>query len=164
MTSKTNAVARTRAANKRDRAKRREEILDRWEERRAITLFERAISETHLTSVLVENLLWYGQWTDRKRLLDVANLDSEAMSKIARYLLRVVELKEMAYDEYLQTPEWKTLAETCKKRYDNRCALDANHPADQAHHRTYARRGREHPLDLIPLCADCHGRFHGKIK
>ena len=77
-------------------------------------------------------------------------------------LCRIIELKEMSYDAFLQTDEWKAKADAAKQRYGGRCALDDAHPAEHAHHRTYVRRGREHPDDLVPICADCHKKFHGR--
>jgi hypothetical protein len=80
--------------------------------------------------------------------------------RLLALLLRIIELKEMPYSEYLQTPEWKATAEKAKALYGDTCALDARHPAEDAHHNTYARLGREWWNDVIPLCRACHTAHH----
>lgn len=89
-------------------------------------------------------------------------IPNNALRPLLALALRVIQLKEMPYDAYLQTPEWEARAREAKTRYEGRCALDAAHPAEHAHHRTYERRGREYKNDLVPLCGPCHSMFHGK--
>lgn len=149
-----------RAANKAARATRRAEIEQRWHARVAVRMF----LDEHPFHALpfIGSALHFGQWAPYRDLIVAANLDHDDLTGIVGRLLRIVALKEMAYEDYLQTPEWKAKAAKAKERYDGRCALDATHAAVDAHHRTYERRGRERDEDLIPLCRDCHQRFHGK--
>lgn len=147
-----------RTVNKREREARRDEIQARWDRR----VTNRWFAERKPATVEAEVglLLEGGQWAPYEDLLEY--IAPEVYKALLVYLLRVIELKEMPYDEYLQTPEWKEKAENAKRRWGGNCALNADHPAEHAHHRTYARRGRERAADLIGLCADCHARFHGK--
>src|SRR5262245_32225540 len=67
------------------------------------------------------------------------------------------------YQDYLRSEEWQARATAAKRRYGYRCALCNSDRPLEAHHRTYARVGHESPLDLIPLCEDCHRRHHGNL-
>lgn len=150
----------TREAKREDRQTRRAEIQIRWNHRAAIRLFE--AEDRRTVSDLVNDLMHYGEWAPYDQLVQASGIHEKGLSQLASVLLRVIALKEMDYSEYLKTPEWKTLAVTTKRRYDGKCALDDTHAAIDAHHRTYVRRGRERSNDLIPLCRECHEKFHGK--
>ena len=77
---------------------------------------------------------------------------------------RLQLLRTMPYKEYLQTPEWQRTRLAALKRAKFACQLCNGDKPLQVHHRTYERRGDEWASDLIALCADCHGKFHDKIK
>lgn len=65
------------------------------------------------------------------------------------------------YHDWMASPQWHALAADAKRRANYRCALDASHRGPvEAHHRTYARVGREQPDDIIVLCEPCHRWFH----
>lgn len=153
-----------RAENKRARLARRGEIETRWHERQALRMF--ADYKSKDVDDVIDQMLWFGRWVSHNRLLnELSNRgdgDRETWGRILTCrLLRIVELKEMDYDDYLKTPEWKNKAERTKAKYDGCCALDEK-PSVDAHHRTYTRRGRELPNDLVPLCRECHAKFHNK--
>ena len=78
---------------------------------------------------------------------------------------RIRDLRQMPYDEYLQTPEWKRRRKAAVAYADSRCQL-CNKEGEplNVHHRTYDNRGAEMPQDLTVLCKDCHARHHGKDK
>jgi hypothetical protein len=68
------------------------------------------------------------------------------------------------YAEYLTSDYWKAVSEAVRAKAGYRCQI-CNSPHDlQAHHRSYAHRGREldHLDDLTCLCRRCHEIFHGK--
>lgn len=65
------------------------------------------------------------------------------------------------YQTYLASVEWRVKAYEAKQRAGWACALCAATTALEAHHRTYARLGREHPSDIVVLCEHCHRRHHG---
>lgn len=166
MASKTKALA-PRAANKKARAARREEIVRRWTarsyERDAIQYMREACNDLGGDYAnYVQRILTLGQWANHRDLVACVDHDKSTLLDLVAYLFRVIELKEMPYDDYLQTPEWKARARRAKERWDFECALDERHEADHAHHRTYVRRGRELAADIVPLCADCHAKFHGR--
>jgi hypothetical protein len=156
--TKEPAVAENRRAlSKARRHEHRDDIQARWDRRRANQRFSERMKPENLPQTL-SDLLGYGRWAPHADLLEY--VPAEMFKPLLLHALRVIELKELPYDEYLQSPEWKARAHAAKQRYLGRCALDATHPADDAHHRTYDRRGREHPTDIVPLCRACHDKFH----
>lgn len=154
------AIALKRAPNKAARQARRFDIENRWVERHSARVIE------NITPAACVDYYEQAWREDMFSHYDVAamileeDLRPEQISQLAAYLLRVIVLKEMPYADYLKTPEWKRQAARAKKRYGGKCALDAKHGAADAHHRTYERRGRERPEDVVPLCRDCHQRHH----
>lgn len=71
----------------------------------------------------------------------------------------------ITYQQYLQSPEWKRLADEAKERAGWRCQ-PCNREGDRstlhAHHRCYDRKGKPGELlDVICLCEECHTLFHG---
>lgn len=72
------------------------------------------------------------------------------------------ELAEMPYKDYLLTPEWQARRLAKLKSAGHRCMVCNGERDLNVHHRTYARRGVEHPSDLTVLCEECHLLFHGK--
>ena len=73
---------------------------------------------------------------------------------------RLHELQSMPYDEYLLTPEWRARRAEAIDRAGGMCQLCCSPRRLHAHHRTYVRRGHEHPADLTVLCEECHDLFH----
>jgi hypothetical protein len=70
------------------------------------------------------------------------------------------------YLEYLQTEGWKRRSKEAMERAGYKCALDnrsGNEYTLHTHHKTYENIGHEKPEDLIVLCDECHGKFHGKV-
>ncbi len=66
------------------------------------------------------------------------------------------------YHEYLQTPEWKSIASRKRTQAGNKCQLCNDGTAKlNVHHRTYDNVYREKLDDLIVLCENCHTKFHG---
>lgn len=78
--------------------------------------------------------------------------------------LRISELANMPYQEYLNTPEWNERRWLHREHAGNRCQVCNSEQSLHVHHRTYANRGNERFSDLIVLCASCHKHFHGKMK
>lgn len=72
------------------------------------------------------------------------------------------ELAKMAYPDYLLTPEWQQRRTIMLDRAGRRCQVCNRSESLHVHHRTYERRGVEEIADLIVLCEDCHGLYHGK--
>lgn len=75
---------------------------------------------------------------------------------------RGAELAAMPYPEYLQTPEWQARRQFALDRAEWRCQVCNREDRLHVHHNTYERRGVERAADLIVLCEDCHGLYHGK--
>jgi 5-methylcytosine-specific restriction endonuclease McrA len=75
---------------------------------------------------------------------------------------RVRHLATMPYQDYLRTPEWQERRKAALKRAGYRCMVCNRSRVLHVHHRTYERRGDELARDLIVLCDECHGLYHGK--
>lgn len=102
--------------------------------------------------------------TTRKRLQGF--IEHEMGQKPSRYtgslgglLTGIKSTKDVNYQKYIKSKEWKQKAEEAKTRAGNRCQ-GCNRPRSEvqleAHHRTYERIGRERPGDITVLCRDCH--------
>jgi 5-methylcytosine-specific restriction endonuclease McrA len=72
-------------------------------------------------------------------------------------------LCKMPYKDFLKTEYWQKLREQTKERDGNACVVCNGSDRLEVHHRTYKRRGFEHPSDLVTLCHDCHSTFHKKL-
>lgn len=161
MTAETKTIS-SRDQNRAERQERRDLIVLNWNRRAALRQFTREFKEDSTNRTTLAGLLHFKRWAFTEDLLREVQLSPDAALYFIAYLVRVIQQKEMPYDEYLRTEEWQARATAAKARYGGRCALDDDHPAEHAHHRTYERRGRELPDDLVPLCADCHAKFHGR--
>lgn len=82
------------------------------------------------------------------------DLDQEALA---------IKLRELTYPTFLQTAYWFAVSSTAKARARMHCQVCDSGTGIQVHHRTYATHGREHDnmIDLVVLCENCHGLFHG---
>jgi hypothetical protein len=60
------------------------------------------------------------------------------------------------YSRYLCSPAWRRLRLQVIERAHGWCEHCAELPAEEVHHKTYARLGREHLDDLEALCSACH--------
>ena len=77
------------------------------------------------------------------------------------YQQRLLDLRSMPYQEYLQTPEWRGRRMRKLDQADHRCQFCNRHQISlNVHHRTYENLGEELDGDLIVLCRDCHRTFH----
>lgn len=74
-------------------------------------------------------------------------------------------IKNMSYQDFLNTSYWKTISNYKKQKSNHRCMLCNNNNNLRTHHKSYERHGYEHRIevineDLIVLCDDCHKKFH----
>ena len=83
-----------------------------------------------------------------------------ATAATVKYKMRLEELRQMPYQEYLQTPEWQTTRKRALKRAGYRCQLCNSNGCLHVHHNDYSRLGEEDNVDLVVLCATCHARYH----
>lgn len=72
-------------------------------------------------------------------------------------------LKRMDYQVFLSSAYWFAVSSVAKSRAGNRCQVCNSEASINVHHRTYDTHGYEHTnmIDLIVLCENCHGLFHG---
>ena len=70
-----------------------------------------------------------------------------------------------SYDEYIASKAWANKRAECVEAWGGtgECALCGN-PHEHVHHQNYGQPyGQEDAKrDLIPLCAECHDRQHGR--
>lgn len=74
------------------------------------------------------------------------------------------DLATMPYSDYLKTEHWQKTSAAAKDRAGQKCQMCNAYGQLHTHHRTYERRGKELPEDLIVLCASCHKLFHDNGK
>lgn len=69
------------------------------------------------------------------------------------------------YAVYLRSPHWQRMREAALRRAAYRCQVCNGGKDLHVHHRTYERcPGEERAADLTVLCADCHARYHDKVR
>src|SRR5262245_6276771 len=66
-----------------------------------------------------------------------------------------------SYRDYLKSEAWKVKRVLCLVREQGICERCSG-PATEVNNRTYARIYSEDLDDLEALCADCHGKAHGR--
>lgn len=64
------------------------------------------------------------------------------------------------YADYLKTSDWKLRSRSIKEEWGFTCAICNHGGRLDLHHRTYEHLGHEHFTDVIPLCIECHKKFH----
>lgn len=65
------------------------------------------------------------------------------------------------YVDYIQSEDWKAIAEERKRIDGNKCVLCGRSDNLQVHHRSYKNLGHEDVMnDLVTLCQDCHEFVH----
>lgn len=71
-------------------------------------------------------------------------------------------IKNMDYNDFLNTPYWKAVAERVKNKAKNRCQMCNSSENLNVHHRTYNNHGDElhHMEDLVCICKSCHQKYH----
>jgi hypothetical protein len=77
--------------------------------------------------------------------------------------ISVEALRNMPYEEYLQTEHWAAVRTAALRRANYACQLCNAKGRLNVHHRTYENCGREQPSDLIVLCEGCHAKVHDKV-
>ncbi len=83
----------------------------------------------------------------------------ERLSVVRQKLMRLEELKNMPYEEYLNTPEWKEKREMVLELRGRRCEECGSTKDLHVHHWVYCR-GEESLEDLVVLCSNCHKKLH----
>jgi hypothetical protein len=70
-----------------------------------------------------------------------------------------------AYNQYLNSDEWRTMRLKVLKRDGGKCRLGlrgCTRNATQVHHLTYKRVTREEMDDLVSACKTCHELHHSE--
>lgn len=81
----------------------------------------------------------------------------------AKVYISMKSINKQAYQQYLQSDEWKQLAQQIKERDNHKCRICWSGSNLEVHHLTYDRIYSEKPYDLVTLCDKCHAMAH-KIK
>ena len=71
------------------------------------------------------------------------------------------QMKNMPYKLYLLTRHWQHFRKEALKFYQNKCQTCGKVTVLDVHHRSYDNIGEETFNDVIVLCHECHGKFHG---
>lgn len=69
----------------------------------------------------------------------------------------VEELKDMPYEQYLQSKWWRMIIRIYK---DKKCAQCSRKYELNLHHISYENLGEERPNEVITLCKRCHKDLH----
>jgi hypothetical protein len=116
-----------------------------------------SLAEQRLSSADVKALL------SLESALNVGATHQPPMSEIC-IRLRATYYRALPYDIYLQTEHWERTRLAALHAFGARCHWCQNKYGDDApihiHHLTYVRLGHEDITDLVPLCANCHARWH----
>lgn len=81
-------------------------------------------------------------------------------AELQRKQYRKKQLREMPYNEYLRTKEWREKRMRVLLRDGYRCTKCGSSEQLNVHHLTYERRGAERYADLTTLCRRCHRKEH----
>lgn len=73
----------------------------------------------------------------------------------------ICNTKEMPYEQYLRTPQWKTIRRLKLEASDYKCSVCGGTDRLEVHHNTYDRRGCERLADLAVLCRRHHRMIEG---
>lgn len=77
-----------------------------------------------------------------------------------------MEQRKVNYYEYIQSKEWRVIADEAKNKAGRRCQVcncSEHEIVLNVHHRTYENLGNESPEDLIVLCSRCHFVFENLL-
>jgi 5-methylcytosine-specific restriction endonuclease McrA len=69
------------------------------------------------------------------------------------------------YNQYLESPEWRSKRDLVLARDNNRCQArmdGCTRVADHVHHLTYNHLFNEPLFELVAVCRSCHNRLHGR--
>lgn len=72
------------------------------------------------------------------------------------------ELQFRDYDEFLNSGEWKEVAEMVKERDNHKCVICGSNENLNAHHLRY-RADRLDEDDIITVCSNCHQCLHNAV-
>jgi len=88
-------------------------------------------------------------------------LSERALIRAAQTRIKKRQNKNVPYDDYLNSPDWKRRRGIILRRAGYKCELcgASGVPLD-IHHLTYERRGNEKYTDLIAICRKCHEAKH----
>lgn len=90
--------------------------------------------------------------------------EEQRLNRLARQA-RTAQLREMPFAAYRMHPEWQARRSATLARAGHRCQACGTRGARlDVHHNSYDNYGDERPPDLIALCGDCHGIFHGRMQ
>jgi hypothetical protein len=74
-------------------------------------------------------------------------------------------IKDLNYNDFLNTPYWKAIAYEVKRRHRFRCIMCDSKEMLNVHHKNYSYHGMEHTYEgiksLTCVCKKCHSKHHG---
>jgi hypothetical protein len=96
---------------------------------------------------------------------DIVDLEEELKDDFHAFSSEISKaLKNLDYDEYLQTYYWKRVSAIVKNRDNNECVKCGSVENLEVHHSSYKYKGYEYNFmeDLITLCDICHEKTHNE--
>lgn len=75
---------------------------------------------------------------------------------------KAVSERRQRYEDYLNSPEWKSFRLKALDHFGNKCGLCDSDGRLDLHHKTYKNFMKETFADVIPLCRKCHNRHHNR--
>tara|TARA_Y100000310_G_scaffold232390_1_gene235188 strand:- start:9176 stop:9829 length:654 start_codon:yes stop_codon:yes gene_type:complete len=112
-----------------------------------------------LVPVSSRSALWQGP-SPMHRCAACSHEDALRQEEEERRANALRTLQRMPYSDYLRSDHWDRVRKLARKAAGGRCQVCNSRERLEVHHRTYDRRGEEHPADLTVLCSGCHQKFH----
>lgn len=107
-----------------------------------------------------------GDWVKHSSLPDPGSLadweEPPPYLPAPRDALPTPEESRAAYQQYLQSPQWRELRAKVMNRAGGRCEGCLAQSASEVHHTTYRNIYDEFAFELVALCRNCHARIHDK--
>lgn len=111
-------------------------------------------TERYISLYLDSDKCWNKGVSNKRKLYDLhTNVKNDTI---------IEYIKEMDYQDFLNTPYWKAISEAVKIKAGYRCQLCNSNIGLNTHHRCYDNHGDElHNMqDLICFCEECHNNHH----
>jgi hypothetical protein len=71
-----------------------------------------------------------------------------------------MSLKDWYRNIYLESEGWRETRKNILDEFNNRCVVCDTNQKMNVHHFTYNNLGNETHQDALPLCRECHERYH----
>lgn len=119
-----------------------------------------------ITVPLVNQFNYILQAWDNTGILSAAMPDEIVIDKPPKRkkgkIKNIDDQRRKEYDDYLNSPEWRSVREKVFEYYGRACVLCDSTLNLEVHHKHYKTFKNETVKDCVPLCLRCHKRHHKK--